>query len=129
MYTCRYSLCESIFIVFGILINSLEVVWFKSHLIAQYFLVLIMIKISKIITKLPHTTTILWSFFRDYPGKPVPEEIFWTLWCKRRLTEADKQTVRLGATPSGLTDAHLHHLAIFYRPDALPVAQPTVSKH
>jgi len=38
----------------------------------------------------------------------VPEENFWTLWCKGRLTEADTQTIRLGATPSGLTSAHLH---------------------
>jgi len=36
----------------------------------------------------------------------------------------------LGATPSGLTSAHLHHLPhIFYGPDALPAAQSTVSKH
>ena len=21
-------------------------------------------------------------FFRDHPGEPVPEENFWTLWCK-----------------------------------------------
>jgi len=35
------------------------------------------------------TTTILWPFFRDHPGEPVPEENLWTLWCKERLTEAD----------------------------------------
>jgi len=53
-----------------------------------------------------------------------------TLWCKGRLTEADTPTIRLGATPSGLTSAHLHHPPhIFYGPDALPAAQPTVSKH
>jgi len=34
---------------------------------------------------------------------------FWTLWCKGRLTEADTQTIRLGATPSVLTSDHLHH--------------------
>ena len=55
-----------------------------------------------------YTTTVLWPFFRDYPGEPVPEENFWTLWCKGRLTEADTPTIRLGATPSGLTSAHLH---------------------
>ena len=32
-----------------------------------------------------------------------------TLWCKGRLTEADTPTIWLGATPSGLTSAHLHH--------------------
>jgi len=28
----------------------------------------------------------------------VPEENFWTLWRKGRLTEADTPTIRLGAT-------------------------------
>ena len=75
-------------------------------------------------------TTVLRRFFRDHPGELVPEENFWTLWCKGRLTEADTPTIRLGATPSGLTSAHLHHPPhIFYRPDALPAAQPTASKH
>jgi len=49
------------------------------------------------------------ALFRDHPGEPVPEENFWTLWCKGRLTEADILTIRLGATPSGLTSAYLHH--------------------
>jgi len=75
------------------------------------------------------TTTVLRPFFRNHPGVPVPEENFWSLWYKKALTEADTPTVRLGATPSGLTSAHLHHPPIFYRPDALPAAQPTVSKH
>jgi len=35
-----------------------------------------------------YTTTILQPFFQDHPGEPVPEEYFWTLRCKRRLTEA-----------------------------------------
>jgi len=35
------------------------------------------------------TTTVLRPFFRDHPGEPVPEENFWTLWCKGRLTEAN----------------------------------------
>jgi len=46
-------------------------------------------------------------------GEPVPEENFWTLWCKERLTEANTLTIRLGATPSGLTIAHLHIPPIF----------------
>jgi len=83
----------------------------------------------------PLTTTIhhhhnhFTAFFRDHLGEPVPEENFWTLWCEGRLTEADTLTLWLGATPSGLTSAHLHRPLIFYRPDALPTAQPTVSKH
>jgi len=56
-----------------------------------------------------HTTTVLRPFFWDHPGEPVPEENFWTLWCKGKLTEADTPTIQLGATLSGLTSAHLHH--------------------
>jgi len=69
------------------------------------------------------------ALFRDHPGKLVTEENFWTLWCKGRLTEADTPTIQLGATPSGLSSAHLHHPPIYYRLDALPATQPTVSKH
>jgi len=76
------------------------------------------------------TTTVLWPFFRDHPGEPVQEENFWTLWCKGRLTEADTMTIQLGATPSGLTSAHVHHPPIFFTGQMpLPAAQPTVSKH
>jgi len=47
-----------------------------------------------------HThTTVFRPFFREHPGEQVPEENFWTLWCKGRLTEADTSTIRLGATP------------------------------
>jgi len=49
------------------------------------------------------------ALFRDHPAEPVPEENFWTLWCKGRFIEAYTLTIRLGATPSGLTSAHLHH--------------------
>ena len=76
-----------------------------------------------------HTTTVLWPFFRDHTGEPVPEENFGTLWCKGRLTEADTLTIRLGATPSGLISVHLHHPPYFYRPDAIPATQPTASKY
>ena len=54
-------------------------------------------------------TTVLRPFFWDHPGELVLEENFWTLSCKGRLTEADTPTIRLGATPSGLISAHLHH--------------------
>jgi len=63
------------------------------------------------------------------PREPVPEENFWTLWCKGRLTEADTLTIQLDATPSEPTSAHLNHPPIFYKQDALPATQPTVSKH
>jgi len=76
------------------------------------------------------TTTGLWPFFRDHLGQPVLEENFWTLWYKGKLTEAETPTIQQHVTLSGLISAHLHHLPIFfYGPDALPAAQPTVSKH
>jgi len=31
---------------------------------------------------------VLRPFFQDHPGEPVPEENFWTWWCKGRVTEA-----------------------------------------
>jgi len=52
--------------------------------------------------------------FPGPPGEPVPEENFWTLWCKGRLTEPDTPVIRLDATPSGLTSAHLHHSPHFF---------------
>jgi len=52
-------------------------------------------------------------FFRDHPGELVPEENLGSLWCKGRLTEADTPTIRLGATLSELSSAHLHHPPIF----------------
>jgi len=62
-----------------------------------------------------HTATVLWPFFWDHLGKPVPQDNFWTLRCKGILTEADTQTIRLGATLFGVTSAHLHHTPhIFY---------------
>jgi len=33
-----------------------------------------------------HTTSVLQPLFRDHPGEPVPEENFWTLWCKHNYT-------------------------------------------
>ena len=62
----------------------------------------------------PHHHNRFTALFQGPPGEPVPEEYFWTLWCKGRLTEADTPTIRLCATPSGLTSAHLHHLPIFF---------------
>jgi len=61
-----------------------------------------------------HHTTVLWPFFWDHPGEPVPEENFWNLWCKGRLTEADTLIIRLGATPIGLTSVHLHQFPYFF---------------
>jgi len=72
------------------------------------------------------TTTVLRPFFWDHPGEPVPEQNFWTLWCKGRLTEADTPAIQLGATPSGLTSAHLHHPPYFLQAGC-PSYHPTNS--
>ena len=72
-----------------------------------------------------HTTTVSRPFFRDHPGEPVPEENFWTLWCKGRLTEADTLTIRLGAIPSGLTSAHFHHSPHMFLQAGCPSCRPT----
>jgi len=75
----------------------------------------------------PHTHhNCFTALFRDHPGEPVPEENFWTLWCKGRLTEADTLIIWLGATLSGLTSAHLHHPPIFLRARC-PSCRPTNS--
>ena len=78
------------------------------------------------------TTTVLRPFFWDHPGEPVPgepvpEENFWTLWCKGRLTEADTPTIRMGATPSGLTSAHLHHPLPIFLQAGCPSCRPNNS--
>jgi len=76
---------------------------------------------------------LLESFYGPFSGTTrvsrCQKRNFWILWCKGKLTEEDTLTIWLGATPSGLISANLHHPPIFYRPDALPAAQPTVSKH
>ena len=55
------------------------------------------------------TTTILPPFSGTIRASLCQKRHFWTLWCKGRLTQAYIRTVRLGATPSGLNSAHLHH--------------------
>ena len=70
-------------------------------------------------------TAVLRPFSRDHPGEPVLEDNFWTLWCKERLTEADTPTIRLDATPAGLTSAHLHHL--YFLQAGCPFCRPTNS--
>jgi len=73
------------------------------------------------------TTTILRPFFRDHLAEPVPEENFWTIRCKGRLTEADTQTIRLGATPSRLTSAYYLHHPPYFLQARCPSCSPTNS--
>ena len=61
----------------------------------------------------PHHHLRFTALFPGPPGRAGARRELLTLWCKGRLTEADTPTIRLGATPSGLTSAHLHHLPHF----------------
>jgi len=76
-----------------------------------------------------HTHNRFTALFRDHPGELVPEENFWTSWCKERLTETDTLTltIQLGATPSGLTSAHLHHPPHIFLQAGCPSCHPTNS--
>ena len=52
-----------------------------------------------------HThTTILRPLFRDYQGEPMPEVIFWTLWCRGRHTDnpAGRHSIRTNQRPTSL---------------------------
>ena len=73
------------------------------------------------------TTTTVLQPIRDYLGEPVPEENLWTLWCKGRLTEADTPIWAPLHPDYPVPTSTIPH--IFYRPNALPAAQPTASKH
>jgi len=47
-----------------------------------------------------------------------------------KIMEAEVLTVRVGATPIGLTVPATHNPSkVFYRLDAFPATQPTASKH
>jgi len=63
----------------------------------------------------------------NHLGKLVPEENFWTLWCKGRLPEADTPIIRLGAAQSGLTSAHLQLPPILFLQDGCPFCRSTNS--
>jgi len=78
-----------------------------------------------------HTYTPFYGLFSRRSGPPGWASAWRELLdftVQGKINEAETPTIRLGATPSGLTSAHLHHAPIFYRPDALPATQPTVSK-
>jgi len=59
----------------------------------------------------------------------VPEQNFWTLWCKGRLTQAVTPTIRLGATPSGWAPLHpagRHSIRLGATPSGLTSATSTI---
>jgi len=63
-------------------------------------------------------------------GQYQKKQLLWIFMEQVRIMEAEAPTVRVGATPTGLMAPHPHNPSkVFYRPDALPAAQPTASKH
>ena len=70
-----------------------------------------------------HTTTILWPFLWDHPGELVPDFMMQSKINRGRHTDppARRHSIRTNQCPPPPSP-------IFFRPDALPAAQPTVSK-
>jgi len=74
------------------------------------------------------TTTVLRPFFRDHPGEPVQKRT------SRLVVQGKINRGRHTDHPAGRHSIRTNQCPpppspIFYRPDALPAAQPTVSKH
>jgi len=72
------------------------------------------------------------GLFRDNLGKPAPErQTFWILLEQEMMGWQWHQLDHMQIICSSLqTDNHAITSPLsFYRPDALPTAQPTVSKH
>jgi len=67
----------------------------------------------------------LTAFFQDNLGKPEPEKQ--NNSGKTNLDLLEQEIVSV-CTLSQITTPASHH-SVFYRPDALPAAQPTASKH
>ena len=85
------------------LINIIISLHHKKYLIITIIGLIINYLITTITRLITHhtTTTVLRPFFRDHLGEMVPEENFWTLWCKGRLTQVETLTIQLGATNYG----------------------------
>jgi len=74
-------------------------------------------------------TTVLWPFFQDYPGESVLEEKLLDFMAQGEINRGrhtdhppGRHSIRTNQCPPPPSP-------VFYRPDALPAAQPTVSKH
>jgi len=78
-----------------------------------------------------NNNTHLAALFWDYPGKPVPKKTNLDFTEARDSEWQWHQLGHMQVCTSLLTDNHASTppLKVFYRPDALPTAQPTASKH
>jgi len=79
-----------------------------------------------------HTYTSVYGpldFDRDYPGEPVPAPIWILLKQKTVSGNGISWAICISAPhPRQITMPTSYH-SVYYRPDALPAAQPTASKH
>jgi len=68
------------------------------------------------------------DFVRDYPVEPLPE-LIWILLKQETASGSGISwaTCKSAPHPRQITTPTHHHC--FYRPDALPAAKPTASKH
>jgi len=73
-----------------------------------------------------HTTTILRPFFLDHLGEPVPDE---KLMVQGKINRGRHTDHLAGSHSIQTNQCPPPPSPIFYRPDALSAAQPTVSKH
>ena len=84
--------------------------------------------------RIPYTTHththIQRPFGRDYPGEPVKVKPIWILLKQETVSGSGISWATCKSAPRSrqITMPTPHH-SVFYRPDALPAAQPTVSKH
>ena len=80
-----------------------------------------------------HThTPVLRPFFRDYPGRAGTRKVkpIWTLLKQETVSGSGiRWAICKSAPRSRQIATPAPHHSVFYRPDALPAAQPTASKH
>jgi len=85
-----------------------------------------------IVVVVNNNNTRLTALFRDYPGEPVPERYkpIWIL-LKHEIVSGSGicWAIYKSAPRYRLISMPTPHHSVFYRPDALPVAQLTASKH
>jgi len=99
--------------------------------LCSYWAVMIVCEEKREYYLLPHTTVVR-PLFLDHPGEPVPEEKLLDFMVQGKINRgrhtdhpAGRHSIRTKQCPTPYSI--IPH--IFYRPDALPAAQPTVSKH
>jgi len=79
-----------------------------------------------------HTTSVLRPFFpgpSGYPGEPVPDENFWDFMVQGKINRGRHTDHPAGRHNIQTNQCPPPPSSTFYRLDAVPAAQPTVSKH